>query len=188
MTTLKVVLCCLITVLAPPRFGEEHLRLHRRGQSYTVALRGKFPRATFFLSRASSSHLLLRTPPWQAVGRSNYAERLSNLIRKDQCTSARPRIHFTQTNPCVYVVRCGVLPSVLFQHFFSIPERDQAHKATEAQKHKSGSGDRLRFHMLRTLSRSREHRIEEEGTCGGPHAHALYPATVRACVSAVVDV
>lgn len=72
---------------------------------------------------------------YEAVGRTNYAERLSNLIRKDQ---------------------------LLFQHFFTIPERDQAHKATEAQKHKSGAGDRLRFHMLRTLSRSREHRIEEE--------------------------
>jgi hypothetical protein len=70
---------------------------------------------------------------------------------------------------------------VLFQHFFTIPERDQAHKATEAQKHKSGAGDRLRFHMLRTLSRSREHRIEEEGT--PPLA-----LCVRACVRAVVDV
>ncbi len=46
--------------LAPPRYGEEHLRLHRRGQPYTVALRGTFSLSTFFLSRASSSHLSSR--------------------------------------------------------------------------------------------------------------------------------
>lgn len=70
---------------------------------------------------------------------------------------------------------------MLFQHFFTIPERDQAHRATEAQKQKSGAGDRLRFHMLRTLSRSREHRIEEEGP---PHTRTrpLQPLCVCVCV------
>jgi hypothetical protein len=44
-------------------------------------------------------------------------------------------------------------------------QRDHAHRVTEEQKQKvdGADRDRLRFHMLRTLSRSREHHIEEEG-------------------------
>jgi hypothetical protein len=74
-------------------------------------------------------------------------------------------------------------------------QRDHAHRITEEQKQKADGADRdrLRFHMLRTLSRSREHHIEEEG--GDPvtlithslsHLHASHLCSRVSCFRLVL--